>query len=226
MALKKYVLITAGGTGKRMQSAIPKQFLLLKDKPILMHTMQVFNSALQDLDFVLILPTQYWDDWNRLCQEYEFTLPHQLVEGGELRFHSVKNGLNAISKDGIVAIHDAVRPLVSEAVIRHGFAMAEQHGNAIPCVPVSESVRMVDDEGSRPVNRDQLCLIQTPQVFRASLIIEAYQLEYDSTFTDDASVIERMGEQINLYDGNPENIKVTRPADMVVANALFESLNS
>ncbi len=226
MALKKYVLITAGGTGNRMQSAIPKQFLLLKDKPVLMHTMQVFNNAFQDLDFVLVLPTQYWDDWDKLCQEYDFTLAHQLVEGGELRFHSVKNGLSFIGEDGIVAIHDAVRPLVSEAVVRHGFAMAEQHGNAIPCVPVSESVRMIDEKGSRPVNRDQLRLVQTPQVFRISLIKEAYQVEYDSSFTDDASVIERMGEQIYLYEGNPENIKITRPVDMVIANALFESLNS
>ena len=226
MALKKYVLITAGGTGNRMQSAIPKQFLLLKDKPVLMHTIQVFNNAFQDMDFLIVLPAQYWEDWNKLCQEYEFSLVHQLVEGGEFRFHSVKNGLDFIREDGIVAIHDAVRPLVSDAVVKNGFAMAEEHGNAIPCVPVNESVRMSDEKGNRPINRDQLRLIQTPQVFRTSLIKEAYKVEYDSSFTDDASVIERMGRQIYLYEGNPENIKITRPADMVLADALYKSLNS
>ena len=226
MALKKYVLITAGGTGNRMQSAIPKQFLLLKDKPVLMHTIQVFNNAFQDMDFLIVLPAQYWEDWNKLCQEYEFSLAHQLVEGGEFRFHSVKNGLDFIREDGIVAIHDAVRPLVSDAVVKNGFAMAEEHGNAIPCVPVNESVRMSDEKGNRPINRDQLRLIQTPQVFRTSLIKEAYKVEYDSSFTDDASVIERMGRQIYLYEGNPENIKITRPADMVLADALYKSLNS
>jgi len=226
MALKKYVLITAGGTGTRMQSAVPKQFLLLKDKPLLMHSMQAFYDVYQDLGFIVVLPEEYWDDWQALCENHGFNLSHQLAAGGETRFQSVKNGLAALQEDGLVAIHDAVRPLVSNRVIRQGFELAARQGNAIPCVPVNESVRTVQDDENKPANRDLLRIIQTPEVFKVSLIKKAYEVDYHPGYTDDASVLERMGERIQLFEGNIENIKITKPADLLLADALLDSLNS
>ncbi len=226
MALKKYVLITAGGTGTRMQSAVPKQFLLLKDKPILMHSMQAFYDVYQDLGFIVVLPEEYWDDWKVLCENHGFNLPHQLVEGGETRFQSVKNGLTALQEDGLVAIHDAVRPLVSKRVIQEGFELAGRQGNAIPCIPVNESVRTVQGDENKPADRDMLRIIQTPEVFKVSLIKKAYEVDYHPGYTDDASVLERMGERIQLFEGNIENIKITKHADLLIADALLESLNS
>jgi 2-C-methyl-D-erythritol 4-phosphate cytidylyltransferase len=223
MALKRYVLITAGGRGTRMQSDVPKQFLLLKDRPILMHTMQVFHDVLSDMEFVVVLPGEMVDTWESLCTEHGFNMSHRVVEGGETRFHSVKNGLEAVPAGMLVAIHDAVRPLVSPRVIREGFEMARIHGNAVPAIEPGESVRKVTGTGNEPVDRSALRLVQTPQVFDSSLIKRAYQVDYDPAFTDDATVLERAGKVIHLFKGNPENIKITRPSDLILASALLKS---
>ena len=222
MAVKRYAVITAGGTGTRMQSDVPKQFLLLKNKPILMHTMQVFYDVFEDIEFIVALHEGFWDDWQNLCDSYQFNLPHQLTPGGETRFHSVKNGLEAIHENGLVAIHDAVRPLVFKSVVSQGFELAGQFGNAVPCVDMNESVREVSDGGNRPMDREHIKVIQTPQVFDADLIREAYETGYDPSFTDDAMVLEKTGQKIHLFKGNQENIKITRPADLILANALFK----
>ncbi len=226
MAFKKYALITAGGTGERMQSTIPKQFLILKDKPILMRTMEVFHDVFPDLKFIIVLGSQYREDWKTLCEKYDFHIEHQLAAGGDIRFQSVKNGLDAIDDDGLVAVHDGVRPLVSKVVIKNGFELAEKYGNAVPCTMINESVRTLTGNQSKIVDRDQLRIIQTPQVFKIKLIKNAYQVSYDPLFTDDATVLESSGEKIHLFEGNPENIKITRPADLLLANVLLDNLNS
>ncbi|MEA3476780.1 MAG: 2-C-methyl-D-erythritol 4-phosphate cytidylyltransferase [Bacteroidota bacterium] len=225
MAFKKYALITAGGTGKRMQSTIPKQFLILKDKPILIRTMEIFHDVFPDLKFVIVLGRQYWKDWKTLCEKYDFHIEHQLAAGGGIRFQSVKNGLDAIDDDGLVAVHDGVRPLVSKAVIKNGFDLAEKYGNAVPCTMINESVRTLTGNQSRPVDRNQLRIIQTPQVFKIKLIKDAYQAAYDPLFTDEATVLESSGEKIHLFEGNPENIKITKPGDLLIARALMSGIN-
>jgi 2-C-methyl-D-erythritol 4-phosphate cytidylyltransferase len=222
MAIKRYALITAGGTGTRMQSDVPKQFLLLNKKPILMHTMEVFHDVDEDIEFIVVLHEGFWDEWKNLCESYQFSPPHQLAPGGETRFHSVKNGLQAIHKNGLVAIHDAVRPLVYKSVVRQGFELAGQYGNAIPYVDMNESIREVSDGRNNPVDRGRIKVIQTPQVFKVDLIKKAYETAYDPFFTDDAMVLEHSGEKIHLYKGNQENIKITRPADLILADALFK----
>jgi 2-C-methyl-D-erythritol 4-phosphate cytidylyltransferase len=222
MAIKRYVLITAGGTGTRMQSDVPKQFLLLKNKPILMHTMQVFHDVFDDLEFIVALHEGFWEEWQNLCESYQYSTRHQLVPGGETRFHSVRNGLQAIRENGLVAIHDAARPLVYKSVVKQGFELAGQFGNAVPYVDLNESIRKLGDDGSKPMDRERIKVIQTPQVFEVDLIKKAYETEYDPSFTDDATVLERLDVNIHLYKGNQENIKITRPADLILADALFK----
>ena len=209
-----------------MQSVVPKQFLLLKDKPILMHTMQTFHDVYNELEFILVLPGEHISHWETLCEKHHFDIAHQVCSGGDTRFYSVRNGLELIPEEGLVAIHDGVRPLVSEKVIVEGFELAAEKGNAIPCVGISESVRIADGTTSLPADRSVLRIIQTPEVFRVSLIKRAYQADYHTAYTDDASVLERMGEKIHLFPGNPENIKITGPTDLVVAEAFLDALNS
>ena len=206
-----------------MQSDVPKQFLLLKGKPIIMHTMQVFHDVFADIEFVVVLPGDHINAWGSLCEKHGFNLPHQVAVGGETRFQSVKNGLELVPHDKLVAIHDAVRPLVSPQVIREGFELARIHGNAVPVIEPGESVRKVTGTVNEPVDRSTLRLVQTPQVFDSSLIKRAYQVDYNAAFTDDAIVLEHSGKLIHLYQGNPENIKITWPADLTLARALLKS---
>jgi 2-C-methyl-D-erythritol 4-phosphate cytidylyltransferase len=222
--LKKFALIVAGGSGNRMNSKIPKQFLLLNQKPVLMHTLERFVAFDPSIDIILVLPSGQFDYWKELCIQYDFKIEHLLVAGGEVRFESVKNGLSEIHEDGIVAIHDGVRPLVSLGTIDRCFKMTEEKGNALPVMPVVESVRMVEGEKSFPVDREKYVAVQTPQVFRISEIKKAYSLGFDSAFTDDTMVLERLGIKINLVEGNRENIKITHASDMIVAEALLGNL--
>lgn len=213
--MNQYALVVAGGSGLRMGTEIPKQFLLLKGEPVLMHTLRKFKSCRH---IVLVLPAAQIGYWNELCAKYNFTLPHTIVEGGNERFYSVLNGLNALPADGLVAIHDGVRPCVSKDVINEAFATAENLGNAIVAVPSKDSIRMVDDGKSVAVDRSKYYLIQTPQVFNLSLLKEAYSsTAYQTTFTDDASVFEHAGYQINLVKGEYANIKITTPEDLPLA---------
>ncbi len=213
--MNQYALVVAGGSGLRMGTEIPKQFLLLKGKPVLMHTLQKFSNCKQ---IVLVLPEAQLAYWNELCTKYNFSLPHTIVKGGNERFYSVLNGLNALPNDGLVAIHDGVRPCVSIDVINEAFATAEKLGNAIVAVPSKDSIRMVNDGKSVGVDRSKYYLIQTPQVFNLTLLKEAYSsTTYQTTFTDDASVFEQAGHSINLVKGEYTNIKITTPEDLPLA---------
>ena len=169
----------------------------------------------------MVLPEDHFGTWNRLCSQFDITLPHRLVAGGETRFHSVKNALETIGDEGLVAIHDAARPLITPELIRKAFQEAEIHGNSIPVVPFSESVRMMEEDTSVPLDRSRLRVVQTPQVFSASLIRRAYRQEYRQEFTDDATVAESTGITIRLIDGDPRNFKITTQTDLAVAEMML-----
>ena len=222
---KNYALIVAGGSGSRMNATVPKQFLLLNDKPVLMHTIERFHEYDNAIEIIVVLPEAQFPLWENLCHEYKFSIRHQLVAGGSVRFESVKNGLSRIQGDGIVAIHDGVRPLVSFETIGRCFEVARLKGNAIPVMPVIESLRMIDGENSKAVDRSSFVTIQTPQVFSVSEIKAAYNQPFSEVFTDDASVLEAAGSAINLVEGNIENIKITHPADLIFAGMLIKNRN-
>lgn len=223
--MDRYALIVAGGAGRRMGSAIPKQFLELAGKPVLMRTAERFYSFDPSIRIIIVLPRDQFAYWNELIIIHSFNLTHSLAEGGLSRFESVRNGLAMVEDDSLVAIHDGVRPLVSTSTIGNCFAAAAEFGNAIPSVNPADSVRMVTGAGNMPVNRQFLRLIQTPQVFNARLIKKAYTTEFNPEFTDDAMVLEKSGEEIRLVEGNRENIKITNPEDLIVAETLFSSVS-
>lgn len=220
--MKYYAIIVGGGSGKRMQNAIAKQFLLLKNKPVLMHTISAFVNSEIKPEIILVLHPDLHQDWQALCVKYNFHIPHLLISGGEQRFHSVRNGLMAIKDDGLVAIHDAVRPLVSEKLICTAYEIAEEKGNAVACIKPSDSVRKLKKKGSKIVNRDKLVLVQTPQVFQLNQLRKAYQQPYKASFTDDASVVEKAGFAIHLIEGERNNLKITYPEDLELASFLIK----
>lgn len=224
--MKYYAIIVGGGSGKRMQQVIAKQFLLLKNKPILMHTLSAFFNSTFKPTLIVVLPQDLHLQWQELCSTYNFNLPHLVVKGGEERFHSVRNGLLTIKGDGIVAIHDAVRPLVSSKLIERAYETAEQKGNAVACVKPSDSIRQVKPEASKILNRDEIVLMQTPQTFEIGQLRKAYQQSYKPKFTDDASVVEKAGFKINLIEGERNNLKITYPEDLKLANLLINFDNS
>jgi 2-C-methyl-D-erythritol 4-phosphate cytidylyltransferase len=219
-----YAIIVAGGTGKRMGAEVPKQFLELGGRPLLMHTIEKFKSFDQSIEIITVLPGDQIRRWIGLQEKFGFTVPQTIVKGGKTRFDSVKNGLEFVEGSGLVAIHDGVRPFVTFDTIRRCFETAAVSGNAIPVIVPSDSLRMISDEESSPIDRMKVRMVQTPQVFRTEIIKEAYKQNYLPEFTDDASVIEREGVKINLVEGNRENIKITTPEDMLIANALLNGL--
>ena len=219
--MQKYVIIVAGGSGTRMNSVVPKQFLDLKGKPVLLHTLQRFIDAIPEIKIVLVLPTAYKSDWETLCKKFNFTYPVQLADGGETRFHSVKSGLALVPEGAVVGVHDAARPLVSLTTITTTYQLAEEKGNASPCIPQNESIREVTADNNKAVDRSKYFIIQTPQCFQSTLLKKAFLQNYTPAFTDDASVLEAMGEKINLVEGNRENIKITTQHDMLIAEALM-----
>lgn len=221
--MKFYAIIVAGGSGKRMQNAIAKQFLLLNNKPVMMHTLQAFYISEIQPEIILVLAKADHEYWKELCVKYNFDIPHTLVEGGKERFHSVRNGLMTIRENGIVAIHDAVRPVVSSSLITQTFRYALEKGNAIPCIKPSDSVRKLNNNTSKIINRDELALIQTPQTFDLEQLRTAYQQSFSSKFTDDASVVEAAGFPINLIEGSRNNIKITFPEDLELASFLLKN---
>jgi 2-C-methyl-D-erythritol 4-phosphate cytidylyltransferase len=218
-----YAIIVAGGSGTRMGAAIPKQFMLLNGKPVLMHTIEAFNNCQSQPQIILVLHTDFHAYWQQLCADHNFTVPHQLIKGGETRFHSVKNGLDIIpgDVDAVIAIQDAVRPLTDKEIIDHSYTYASQHGNAIVAVKSRDSIRQVQNGHSVSLLRDDIYLIQTPQTFRAAQLKKAYEHGYDAKFTDDASVVEQSGEAINLIEGSYRNIKITFPEDITIAGAIL-----
>jgi len=223
--LKKYIIIVAGGSGTRMNSDVPKQFIELNGKPVLMHTLQKFSETIPGIHIIVVLSSAYNGVWKTLCNKHQFTIPHEITEGGETRFHSVKNGLQLVPENCVVGIHDAARPLVSSQTILRAFEMAEKKGNASPAIPLTESVRLVEGDTNKAVDRKNYYIIQTPQCFQSDLIKKAFLQNYTPLFTDDASVLEAMGEKINLIEGNRENIKITTPHDLLIAEALISSVS-
>ncbi len=221
MPQSRFALVVAGGSGSRMGSAIPKQFLCLSGLPVLMHTLNAFYSTPSKPAIYLVLPTAEHSYWKELCQKHSFTVPHTIVAGGETRFHSVKNGLAAIGGEGFVAIHDGVRPLITQNLIERCFETAERLGNAVPAVNPVESVRVGQLSESRKENRDLVWLAQTPQVFDLKLISECYAHDWQPDFTDDASVVEENGHKIILVEGERENIKITTPTDLLLAEGIL-----
>ena len=215
--MNRWAIIVAGGKGLRMGGDTPKQFLPIGGKPVLMRTLERFKGC----NIVLVLPHDQQEYWRALCREYGFTLPHTIVSGGETRFHSVKNGLDTITGEGLVAVHDGVRPFVAPEVVERCFAEAEAHGAVVPVVPVVETVRHITPSGSETVPRSEYRLVQTPQTFTLDLLRRAYQQPYTDAFTDDASVVEALGHPVTLVEGNRENIKLTTPSDLLFAEAFL-----
>ncbi len=208
-----------------MQSTIPKQFLLLNGKPVLMHTIEAFNNSEAKPKTILVLPVDYHQYWQQLIKEHSFTIPHQLVTGGETRFHSVKNGLEITDSDAgtLIAVHDAVRPLISGIIIDKSYRYAAEHNNAITAVKSRDSVRLIEDGTSKNLIRDNVYLVQTPQTFLAAQIKKAYLQPYSPRFTDDASVVEETGIKINLIEGSHQNIKITFPEDIEIAEMILKN---
>ncbi|SHG33588.1 2-C-methyl-D-erythritol 4-phosphate cytidylyltransferase [Pedobacter caeni] len=216
--MKYYAIIVAGGSGSRMQNVVAKQFLLLDGKPILMHTLEAFAACPLQPELLLVLNIHQHQYWEELCRAHSFTIPHQLIKGGEQRFHSVKNGLKAIKGKGIVAVHDAVRPLVSLELILRSFEAAEAQGSAVAGIAPTDSVRRIGPDGkTEALNRNELLLIQTPQTFTTEILRKAYQQPFRNEFTDDASVAEYSGFTINIIEGTRENLKITYPEDLEIA---------
>lgn len=221
MKYKEYALIVAGGKGTRIKSDIPKQFLELNGLPILFHTIEAFYRYSSSVTVIVVLPADDISIWNNLIQKHRFSRPVVLQTGGSSRFQSVKRGLEKIEGDGLVAIHDGVRPLISEDIIGASFRLAAEHRSAVAAVRLKESIRVTDQDKTKALDRSKYRLIQTPQTFIVSAIKEAYTINEDDTLTDDASVAERSGLTISLFEGSYRNIKITTEEDLVVASALL-----
>lgn len=218
--MKKIAIIVAGGTGTRMESEVPKQFMLLNGLPVLMHTIRKFYACDSSIEIRIVLPESEIETWNELCNNNNFTIPCQVFPGGETRFHSVKNGLHDLSPHSLVAVHDGVRPLVSKDTIARCYTLAETNGSAVPVIPVRESIRKVEGEDSVSEERSHYRIVQTPQIFSSEILIDAYNLPFEDSFTDDASVVEKAGYKIYLTEGNEDNIKITTSKDLLIAELL------
>jgi 2-C-methyl-D-erythritol 4-phosphate cytidylyltransferase len=226
MPSKEYALIVAGGKGTRIKSKIPKQFLHLLGKPILLHTIDAFFRYSQNIRIILVLPEDDFETWHAITEQYTIYKKNiVLQQGGDSRFQSVRNGLQKITGEGLVAIHDGVRPLVSTAIIEASFRLATVQQSAVAAVRLKESIRITDQGNTKAVDRSKYWLIQTPQTFDVDLIKQAYQQKEDPDLTDDASVAERAGHTISLFEGSYENLKITTPEDLIIAEALLKAQN-
>ncbi len=223
MKTSRSVIIVAGGSGKRMNSDVPKQFLLLNGKPILFYSLEAFHHFNPNIHIVLVLPESNFDLWKSLCKEYNFPIKHVLAKGGKTRFNSVKSGLKQIPHTELIAIHDGARPLISKENISVLFEDAEKYGNSVPSIPINESVRIFQEDENEIMDRSIICIIQTPQIFKSEDLKKAYQQSYEVRFTDDASVVETLGLKIHLSKGDPKNIKITRSPDLKIAEVLLNS---
>jgi len=217
--MTKSIIITAGGIGKRMESSIPKQFIEVKGLPILMHTISRFFEYDNSIEIIIVLPKDHMSFWDELVTKFKFKIPHKIVEGGKERFFSIQNGLKSANGD-LIGIHDGVRPFVSVKVIQSVFAATMKYNAVIPVVDLKESIRRVGEFETKAVDRSTYKIVQTPQCFTSDVIKKAYLQEYSIEFTDDASVVEKMGTKIHLVNGNDENIKITTPMDLKLASIL------
>ena len=220
--MEKTIIIVAGGQGMRFNAEKPKQFLYIRDRPITMQTIDLFHYYDRKMQIIVGLAEEYFSYWESICEQFHFDVPLTLSPGGETRYHTVRNALSKVTKGNLVGIHDAVRPLVYKHTIDRCYGEAERSGAAIPCIPVHNTIREITTKGSRWVDREKLRAVQTPQVFRYEILMRGYEQAYSEAFTDDASVVESMGHPVKLVDGNPENIKITTPEDLVFAEAVFD----
>ena len=222
--MKKVVIIVAGGSGTRMESEVPKQFMLLNGLPVIMHTIHKFYAYDSSIEIRIVLPESEIETWNTLCINHNFAIPCQVFPGGETRFHSVKNGLHNLSTNALTGIHDGVRPLVSNGTITRCYDLAETNGSAVPVMPVPESIRKVEGEDSVSEERSLYRIVQTPQIFSSEILLDAYNLPFEDSFTDDASVVEKAGYKIYLTEGNEDNIKITTRKDLLIAELLDKNM--
>lgn len=221
--MKYYAIIVAGGSGSRMNSALPKQFILLHGKPVLMHTIEAFRASTYQPSILLVLHPDYQPYWQQLCEEYRFQTDHQVISGGAERFHSVKNALSTLEDQSVVAIHDAVRPAVSSKLIDSAYAASARYSAIVPAVESKDSIRQKLGDKTRIIPRSDILLVQTPQVFRTSMLKEAYAQPFNNNFTDDASVAEYHGEEIHIIPGETSNIKITYSEDLHVLSYILAS---
>jgi len=219
--MKKSMIIVAGGSGTRMGAEIPKQFIELNGKPILMHTMENLHGMDETMQLILVLPKEQFSYWNELKKAHNFSTPYTLAEGGETRFLSVKNGLAKITDSEVVGVHDGVRPFASKKVVDACFESAKQSGASIPVVPIVQSLRSITEGNSSAVNRNNYRAVQTPQCFQVSILKKAFDCANRIDYSDDATVVEAFGQTIHLIEGNSENIKITTPIDLELAHLIL-----
>jgi len=222
--VKRYAIIVAGGSGTRMGAEIPKQFLSLAGKPLLMYTLESFAGHSPEIKIIVVLPGSHIGFWQELCTLHNFSLEHRIVEGGSIRGESVRNGIGSIDEhDALVAIHDGVRPFADFHTIEKAFDLAAAYGTAVPGREITDTVRIIEDGQNRPFDRKMIRSIQTPQCFRLSILRDAYNSKNLQGYTDDAGLAGNMGYKIHLFEGNAENIKITTPFDLLIAEAIIQS---
>lgn len=219
----KYAIIVAGGTGTRMGSSLPKQFLLLNNKPVLYYTLKVFFDAYDDLQIVLVLPAEYTDMGQEIIDAWFDKDRIRITVGGDTRFQSVKNGLQLIEGEAIIFVHDGVRCLLTASLIHSCYNKAVETGSAIPVVVSRDSVRLLTDEGNDAIDRNKVMLVQTPQTFHSKILLPAFNIDYKDKFTDEATVVEAYGLKVTLVEGEETNIKITRPIDLIIAEKIIET---
>jgi 2-C-methyl-D-erythritol 4-phosphate cytidylyltransferase len=221
--MNKYAIIVAGGAGTRMGGTLPKQFMLLKDKPVLYYTLKTFLESYEDLQVILVLPVDYTDMGQEIIDAWFDKERVKITAGGDTRFQSVKNGLAMIEEESIIFVHDGVRCLISKELIKRCYAQALETGTAIPAIASKDSIRLLTEEGSEGLLRENVMLIQTPQAFHSKILLPAFQIDYKDKFTDEAAVVEAYGMKVSLVAGEEDNIKITRPLDLVLAEAILEN---
>jgi len=220
----KYAIIVAGGTGSRMGGSLPKQFMLLRDKPVLYYSIKTFLDAYDDLEIILVLPAAFTDIGEEIIDAYFDKEKIKIAIGGDTRFQSVKNGLKLVEEESIIFVHDAVRCLVSVSLVRRCYELAMQTGAAVPVIPSKDSVRILNDDGNGEVDRNKIRLVQTPQTFHSKILLPAFDIDYKDKFTDEATVVEAYGLRVSLAEGEETNIKITRPIDLLIAEKVIEQL--
>ena len=219
--MKKYAIIVAGGSGTRMGGHLPKQFMLLRDKPVLYYTLKTFIESFEDLQVILVLPMDYTDMGQEIIDAFFDKDRIRITAGGDTRFQSVKNGLALVEEESVVFVHDGVRCLLTKELIHRCYAMAAETGTAIPAIPSKDSIRLITDEGNAAFDRNRVMLIQTPQTFHSKIIVPAFQIDYKDKFTDEATVAEAYGMKVSLVEGEETNIKITRPVDLLLAEQIL-----
>ncbi|HEU5168453.1 MAG TPA: 2-C-methyl-D-erythritol 4-phosphate cytidylyltransferase [Chitinophagaceae bacterium] len=219
--MKKYAIIVAAGSGTRMGGTVPKQFLLVNNKPVLYYTLQTFLNAFADIQIILVLPVDYTDMGQEIIDAYFDKEKIRITAGGDTRFQSVKNGLQLVEDDSIIFVHDGVRCLLTENLIHRCYANAFETGTAIPVIASKDSVRVVHEEGNDAIDRNKVMLVQTPQTFHSKILLPAFKIDYKEKFTDEATVVEAYGLKVTLVEGEENNIKITRPMDLLIAEKII-----